>query len=363
KKSQRRMDWNVLQSSLNFALGQGQTDIELIFSGGEPLLEMPLIERAIGYVERHHPAWLQPRYSVLTNGTLLDDAAISFLAHHDAEIQISFDGLPESQNLRSPGSFSQLDRRLDRLRASRPDYHQRRLSTAAVVSPKTLPNLSRSIEYFLAKDVPKIQLVPDFTVTDSWRPKDIDRLDAAFAEVYELSRRHYEQTGGVPLRMFQTPPIEPPAKPHGRSLCGIMRGEKPAVDTDGQVFGCGAVVTSFLDLPAEPVNTGFEMVRLGHIADPELPGRLAHYRRITRPVGLFDHKERNWSSYGRCRDCKYLYNCSVCPVSIGYVPDNDDMNRVPDFVCAFNLVSLEYRERFWTRRRNAGSHRFEAKEA
>jgi hypothetical protein len=36
----------------------------------------------------------------------------------------------------------------------------------------------------------------------------------------------------------------------------------------------------------------------------------------------------------------------VCPISIGHQPGNTDPDRIPDFQCAYNLVSLEYRERF-----------------
>jgi sulfatase maturation enzyme AslB (radical SAM superfamily) len=367
-KSSKRMDWSVLRASLDFALAHCAGDVELVFSGGEPLLEMSRIRKAVTYVEDRLSPWQERKFSVLTNGTLIDDSIAAFLAGHNAEVQISFDGIPESQDVRSPGSFAVLDACLDRLRTNHPESFHSRLSVATVVTPKTMSNLPRSLEYFLTKGVPKVVLVPEFSGMDGWSPPDIDRLDAAFADVYELSRRHHEQAGEIPLRMFQTPPVEPPTRPHGRSLCGIMRGEKPAVDTDGQVYGCGAAVTSLLDLPAGPVMAGFEKVRLGHIEDPELPGRLAHYRRVTRPVGLFDRKQDNWSSYGRCRDCKYLYHCTVCPVSIGYVRENDDMNRVPDFVCAFNLVSLYYRERFWARRRGgmravAGSQRLDLQEA
>jgi len=357
------MGWSVLQPGLDFALTHCVGDVELVFSGGEPLLEISLIRRAMTYVEQHLRPWQQARFSVLTNGTLLDDSTAAYLVGHDAEVQISFDGVPESQDVRSPGSFAILDGCLDGMRTTHPEYYCRRLSVATVVSPRTMSNLPRSLGYFLAKGVPEVVLAPEFTGMDGWSPSDIDGLDETFAELCEMSRRHYADTGEIPLKLFRTPPVEMATRPQGRSLCGIMRGEKPAVDADGQVFGCGSIVTSFLDLPAEPVNACFGKVRLGHIEDPELPERLAHYRRVTRPVGLFDHKQDNWSSYGRCRDCKYLYDCTVCPVSIGYVADNEDMNRVPDFVCAFNLVSLSYRERFWGRQLGDGSQRVEAKEA
>jgi len=342
------MDWSVLRAGLDVALKYSGPEIEFIFSGGEPLLEMPLIQRAVDYVERHRPPALEARYSVLTNGTLLDEQSFSFLARHDVETQISFDGVPESQDLRSPGSFALLDGRLDHLRASHPGFYRRRLSLATVITPQSLSNLPRSVAYFLGKGVQTVVLVPDFTATDGWHKADIEHLDAVFSGIFDLSRRHYGETGEIPLRIFRSPPRDPPAGTHGRSLCGIMRGEKPAVDTDGQVFGCGAVVSSYQELPAAPVRGSLQKIRLGHIEDPRLPERLANYRRLTRPVGLFDNKQHNWSSYGRCGDCKYLYDCSICPVTIGYLPDNEDMNRVPDFPCAYNLVTFKYRAKFWT---------------
>jgi hypothetical protein len=48
-------------------------------------------------------------------------------------------------------------------------------------------------------------------------------------------------------------------------------------------------------------------------------------------------------------NCKYLAHCAICPVSIGHVPDNEDINRVPDYLCAYNQVTLAHRERFWLR--------------
>jgi hypothetical protein len=36
-------------------------------------------------------------------------------------------------------------------------------------------------------------------------------------------------------------------------------------------------------------------------------------------------------------------------MSIGHIPGNRDPNRIPDFPCAYNLVSLKYRDLFQTR--------------
>jgi hypothetical protein len=41
-----------------------------------------------------------------------------------------------------------------------------------------------------------------------------------------------------------------------------------------------------------------------------------------------------------------LAECTVCPMSMGRSDGENDPRRVPDFNCAFNLVSLKYRARF-----------------
>lgn len=340
------MDWNVLRASLDFGLRTSGPEVEFIFSGGEPLLEMDNIERAVAYVGRNRPDGLEVRYSVLTNGTLLDESIISFLAEHDFEMQMSCDGIPESQDRRSPGSLQVLGDWLDYLGETYPAYYRRRCTIATVVGPDTVATLPRSVAWFLDKRVPTVLLAPEFTDTSRWRTEDIDGLRSVFEEIADLSRRHFLETGDIPLRMFRSPLRPPTELPLGRSLCGIMRGEKPSVDTDGRVFGCGTVVGSYQEVPSREVRACLECIALGSIDDPQLAGRLAGYRERTRAVGLFDNKQRNRSSYGRCGECERLSQCAICPVSIGYIPDNDDFDRVPDFLCAWNLVSLECRERF-----------------
>ena len=88
-------------------------------------------------------------------------------------------------------------------------------------------------------------------------------------------------------------------------------------------------------------------LKMGGLHDPDLSSRYAAFPEAAREAGLFGHKELKYSSYGKCCECPYLEHCSVCPMSIAYLPGNTDPHRVPDFVCAFNRVALEHRDRFW----------------
>jgi hypothetical protein len=56
--------------------------------------------------------------------------------------------------------------------------------------------------------------------------------------------------------------------------------------------------------------------------------------------------ERRHSSYRRCADCEYLGRCRICPLANAHETSRGDPDRVPDFLCAFNQVSLAHRDRF-----------------
>ena len=92
-------------------------------------------------------------------------------------------------------------------------------------------------------------------------------------------------------------------------------------------------------------------MQMGSINDDGFAARYEAFPEAARSTGLFHNKRRKRSAYARCGECKYLGDCTVCPTSIGHIPGNSDPDRVPDFFCAYNLVSLEYRERFPGQRR------------
>ena len=129
-------------------------------------------------------------------------------------------------------------------------------------------------------------------------------------------------------------------------MCGVGRGETPAVDVDGQVHGCLMFVDSYQRFPTAFLRTRLQAMRMGDLRDPRFAERLAAYPAAARAAGIFHDKQDKYSSYGRCGECRFLSDCGVCPVSIGHEPGTTDPNRVPDFQCAYNLVSLKYRERF-----------------
>jgi radical SAM protein with 4Fe4S-binding SPASM domain len=213
------------------------------------------------------------------------------------------------------------------------------------VHPANVPHLADSVRYFLRRGVRSISIEPIVTHDPSWKTDSIAGLEEAFARVYRLCRRHYRLTGEVPLQAFRRAERDSPHRPRKMQLCGAGSGETLAVDVDGQAHGCVMFVSSY-QAPSPFLRGRFDTMKMGDYRDAAFPERHAAYPEAARRTRLFDDKQDKYSSYGACRDCRFLGACGICPVSIGNIPGNTDPRRIPDFPCAWNLVSLKYRSRF-----------------
>jgi MoaA/NifB/PqqE/SkfB family radical SAM enzyme len=179
-----------------------------------------------------------------------------------------------------------------------------------------------------------------------WTNDRIEELNDQFAEVFKFCLTHYRHTGEMPLLLFRpNGAAGHDRRPEG-ALCRGPTGQNLAVDVDGQVHGCAAFIESYQKVSSPFLRSRVASIRMGDYRAPEFAKRLAAYPEAARRTGIFHDKRSKHSSFGRCGECRFVDACSVCPASIGHIPGNTDPHRVPDFVCAFNLVALSWRERF-----------------
>jgi MoaA/NifB/PqqE/SkfB family radical SAM enzyme len=320
--------------------------VTVLFLGGEPLLEFPLVERAVAHVRARAWGGRSIRFAVVTNGTLLREEQAAFLAAHAFDTHLSFDGVPAAQDARGKGTFAVLDTLLARLRRDQPAFWRECLTVAVTLTPSTVRHLPDSVAYFLRRRVPTVVLSPAITHDPGWTPGHIDEIEAAFARTYALCLRHYRRTGEVPLEIFRKSGDGAGTRGPRDAMCAAPTGHNLAVDVDGRVHGCAVFVESYQSFASAEVRRRVEALRLGDYRAPDFRRRLALYPEAARATGVFHAKAEKYSSYGRCGQCRFLAECSICPASIGNIPGNADARRVPDFPCAYNLVALEYRERF-----------------
>src|SRR5262245_4779590 len=340
------MSWDTLRGAIDLLMKSRRRTVSLSFYGGEPLLQFDLIRRAVEHVRSLHRRRPAVRYGMITNGTLLRGEVADFVARERFRTQISFDGVPAAQDFRGRGTFRRLDAVLTGLRRRHPGFFRENVSVSLTMMSATIRHLSASMAYFLRKGVAEITISPLVTHDAGWRPELKDEMDAQFRKVFHASVRHYRRTGDVPLVIFRRGEADDQHRPRGLSMCGVGGGESLTVDVDGQVHGCVMFADSFQVFPSEFLRSRLERMRLGEMGSPGFSRRLAGLPEATRQAGIFDAKQNKYSSYGRCGECRFLETCTVCPVSIGNIPGNTDPNRIPDHLCAFNLVTRAWRERF-----------------
>jgi len=348
------MDWGTLRTALHVLLQSEERQASVNFYGGEPLLSFPLIKKAVQYLEAEKPAGKGVDFSISTNGLLLDGEGARFLACHGFETQISFDGIAEAQERRATGTFEKLDRLLLELRESNERFFTESCSISITLSSGNISYLAKSFAYFLDRGVREVAVSPLVTHDAGWRPELIDVLVEEVAAVLSFSLEHFGRTGEIPFVPFRTDDDGEPAEAGPPAMCSAGKTDELAVDVDGEVFPCVMLVNSYQTIPDGTLAASLKNVRLGKIRDPEFDRRLAEHPANVRAARIFDNKQSKFSSYRKCEGCKYVRQCSICPVSICHIPGNDDPNRVPDLPCALNLVLLAARERFLENTRASG---------
>ncbi len=339
------MSWSVARAALDHLLASPQPIVEVSFTGGEPLLEWSLLRRAVAYAIRRRPL-SSIRFHVATNGLGLMPAIVDFLAGHRFDLQISHDGIAEVQALRSPDSGAVLDRHLAAARRRHPAWFHQHVSLSATVVPATIPQLAASCAHLLATGVQRFALAPASTPVPGWHPALVPELTRQFDRIRQLCLAHLERTEEIPLLLFRDREAGADSGPDDGALCGALRRDGFTIDVDGRAYGCGALTRSVRTVQDPRLRACQDELSPGNVCDPDFLERCRRYPDLQQADALFQHRERKFSTYRRCRDCPHVASCHVCPLAIGCREGDPDPDRVPDFICAFRFAALSARAGF-----------------
>jgi uncharacterized protein len=99
------MQWEVAQAAIDQVLREADhaAPITVGFLGGEPFVNRRLVHRAVEYASAEgRKRGLDVRFSVTTNGTLLNEDDVELLRKHRFAVTVSVDGGEKIQNLQRP---------------------------------------------------------------------------------------------------------------------------------------------------------------------------------------------------------------------------------------------------------------------
>ncbi|HEX9149611.1 MAG TPA: radical SAM protein [Thermoanaerobaculia bacterium] len=346
RSAPRSMQLCVLEAAVDRFLRSDHSHPTLAFFGGEPLLEMSLVRRAVEIVRAETPTGMTPDLEISTNGVFLDEETARFLVEADVHITLSIDGLPGAQNQRGPGSFDILDRLLVRFGRDHPGHLRTRFAVSVTLSSGNVSYLAGSFRYFVSRGVREIRVVPVFTHDSGWGLDARDELDRQLADVVEESLKVHASSGEVWFQAFQPDGRETSGQAYAPSLCGTAGRKSLFVDMDGSLAPCGAMARSCLRDPPPLLRDAIETLGTFDLTDPDLAEKLAARERKVRDLPLLTGKTAKYSPFGRCGECPALLNCVICPASIAFSAGAAEPDRIPAIQCDFNRLIEKHRMAF-----------------
>lgn len=219
-----------------------EKELFITFFGGEPLLNFKLIKEVVKYCKmREKETGRQFRYSITTNGTLIDEEIENFLKDNKFVIQISIDGRKEKHNANrydanGIGSYDTVLKHTQNLRK------ESLVSARATVSSNNMGY----VEIFEHLVSLGFRVVPIAIAKNMLKDSDYNRL----YKEYEKYIDHFEnliQTGDIGkakkmIDLFSA--IEKIEYGSERYLgCGVARNMY-AVDIDGRLYPCHRFVAN-----------------------------------------------------------------------------------------------------------------------
>jgi uncharacterized protein len=136
----RGISAKTARKALRWYFGFSRQRYGIQFYGGEPLLRRRMIGRLVKEARKMVPTGARLRFGMTTNGWLLDDAAIAFLAENAFDLAVSLDG-PASvhdryrRTLSGRPTFRRVWDRVRRIRALYPEYFAEQVTFLMTLAP------------------------------------------------------------------------------------------------------------------------------------------------------------------------------------------------------------------------------------
>lgn len=312
------MDFDTAKKAIDWVVAKSgkRRNIEIDFFGGEPLMAMDTVKRTAEYArsleEKYDKVF---RFTITTNGILLDDETIDYINREMSNVVLSLDGRGEVNDRMRPtvngkGSYEVIVPKFQKLVAGRgtKDYYIR--------GTFTRNNLDFTADVLHMGDLGfrHVSVEPCSGPADdpfAIQEEDLSRVE----EEYEKLARALMDRKDINFFHFNVDLAQGPCVIKRLRGCGAGC-EYVAITPDGDIYPCHQFV-------------GKDEFRMGSVHDGsfdmELSGQFAQQNVYTRPA---------------CRECWARFYCSGgCSASNLLV--NGDITRSNEVACAMERKRLE----------------------
>ncbi len=238
------MDFETGKKAIDFLLEKSadRENLELDFFGGEPLMNFDVVKQVVEYARAREKEFGKHfRFTITTNGLLIDDDKIDFINKEMSNVVLSIDGRKEINDkmrhrVDGSGSFDSIVDKYRRLVDARgdKDYYVRGTFTKY--------NLDFSEDVFFMRELGFTQISVEPVVTDPKEPYALTEkeLPKVFAEYEKLAARLLENDrAGKHFNFFHF------MLDLDQGPCAIKRlrgcgcgNEYVAITPDGDIYPC-----------------------------------------------------------------------------------------------------------------------------
>lgn len=222
------------------AAGYGR---QLAFFGGEPLLEFPMIQGLVADVEaRSNLSSIPVQFHIVTNGTLLTEPIVHFMAEHQFRIAVSIDGDHRAHDANrrfrnGRGSHRTVVAGIQMARSIAPDQWSRAF---AVVHPANAALLAQSFDALL--ELGLWDMAFNLDVGCAWDERDREQYSLALRQLADRYIAAYRQGRQVALNLFDSKIAAAITDhPYGLRRCNFGCMELHVTPT-GRLYPCDRVV-------------------------------------------------------------------------------------------------------------------------
>ena len=321
----RSMSWDTAKTAIDFYLARSRElpDITIGFFGGEPLLEFELIKKCVDYVSTQIEG-RKATFTITTNGTLLTDSIIAFLAKHEFQLAISLDGSKDDHDAtrKFPNGRGTFDLIMDNINKIQKEYPEFDKNTGILATFNPRMDIDCSLTYFNSCKVFENRMITYNPMNESDLTQELHYNDKHhLVTTYEYIKMLCSLVGKLdasqisPLMNNNRVAINSRYRQlHNRSTAyAVMHHSGPCmpgvkrmfVNVDGDIFPCERVSETKSYFNIGNICTGFDLEKIRQI--------LNH--------GQLSERE--------CSNCWALRQCTQCvaEVSFDVEPTKEDKLR------------------------------------
>lgn len=317
------------KQAVKYILNNSSSKLNITFSGGEPLLKFNLIEKCLFFIKKNSEGGKKKiNFSIITNGSLIDNKILHFLNEHYFDVQFSYDVYIKDDE-------TQYDKKLQGKNVLKQLINAENisLSTNTVFTPEKSDKIFSSVEFLNSKGVKNIGIGID--QTSLWDKRSLTIFRNELERTKDLVISEYQKTGQIIVDYFSTD------EPSGIKTCAAS-GEQITITPNGELWGCSAFYYYDWENSIEDKND-YCYGKIEDLESEEFEKRVEKVRSNHRKFKTDNFKTENT----KCFLCEYLQECLICPAQkYSFIKGKRSIFEIPDHTCEMNKIIFKLNREF-----------------